>query len=276
MGFLDKIKSVFIGNMEAEEKKPAEVTKTDDNNNNSISSQAALMKNIEKTLKGYYKGQKASFEDKILKVWVSDTLLYDSLKASNFVKDLICCLDNEMGVNFHTLELYPGPLPSDHNFTKVSDSVHLELCNRYVAKASNKAEIRALDNYGSLKENVYTLDSNEIVTLPLNRYNIGIGRYPDMPGVFRENHIAIDDAPDCAGFERNRYVSRKHAFIRYSPDAGFMLQAELEGTKKAGKRTRILRAEGEIEVDDFVAQPLKDGDCIELSKNVRLLFKLKA
>ena len=53
-----------------------------------------------------------------------------------------------------------------------------------------------------------------------------------------------------------------------------MLQAEPQGTIKAGMRTRILRDEAEIEVDDMVPQPLRNGDCIELSKNVRLIFKV--
>ena len=137
-----------------------------------------------------------------------------------------------------------------------------------------QAEITALKNYGSLKMDRYELDSLSIEELPSKRYNIGAGEYPDLSGRFRCNHIAIDDDPESEGYERNKHVSRTHAYIRYNPDNGFMLQAEPEGTVKAGMRTRILRENMEIDVDDIVPQPLRNGDCIELSKNVRLIFKV--
>ena len=53
-----------------------------------------------------------------------------------------------------------------------------------------------------------------------------------------------------------------------------MLHAETEGTVLAGMRTRILRDEEMIDVDNVVPQPLKNGDCIELSRNVRLMFNV--
>lgn len=272
MGFFNKIKTVLIGNIGTED--TAEKVAAENKDTNSINSHAALMKNIEKILNANYKGQKTSFSDKVLKIWVNDSLVHDSLKESGFITELICYLDNQMGVHFHSLEITSDPLPDQHNFTQVAANVYLQLCNRQVASISKRAEITVQENWGSLQKNRYILDSAEIETLPLKRYNIGFGEHPDISGMLRCNQIAIDDNQDSPEFNRNRYVSRTHAYIRYSDKSGFLLQAEREGTNLAGKRTRILRAEGVVEVDNFVAQPLKDGDCIELSKNVRLIFKL--
>ncbi len=292
MGLLDKLKSIVIGNIG--DKQPAaprqqepadnEVTPAKEketpvvnvSSKNSINNQADLTKAIEKVLKGYYKGQKYSFEDKILNIWVNDTLQYDSLRASSFVVDLISSLDNEMGAVFSSVKLQPGPIPANNTFTKITDVVYIELTSKITVTHSGKAEISIIGNHGSLKQNVYQLDSVEIEKMPTRRYNIGIGEYPELANVYRHNHIAVDDDPQNPCFEKNKYVSRKHAYITYSANVGYLLQAEPEGTKIAGKRTRILRETGVIEVDDVVAQPLRNGDCIELSKNVRLLFKIIA
>jgi hypothetical protein len=269
MGLFKKIRSVVIGNLNDNQ------NTADDSivSNNSIENQAALMKSIEKTLKSYYKGQQFSFSDKILKIWVTDGLLFNSLRESDFVTELKSYLDNELGAVFSSVELRPGPLPAQHDFTQINDTAYIELYGEVVIINSIKAEIRSLPYYGSLKKERYVFSSMEIEKTPSQRYNIGIGEYPEVKG-FRQNHIAVDDDPESPEFSKNRYVSRKHAFIRYSLETGFLLQAEFEGTQKAGKRTRILREEQIIEVDDVVAQPLKDGDCIELSKNVRFMFKI--
>lgn len=272
MGLLRKIKSVVIGNQNDTPREPKnEAPVKNEPVGNSIDNQSALMKAVEKTLKGYYKGQQHSFADKTLKIWVTDNLQYDSLSQTNFVSALISYLDNELGAIFSAVEMCQGPLPESHGFTKLNETVFLELCSIVKKSVGRNAEIISLPNYGSLKKERYVLDTLEIEKMPSKRYNIGIGEYPEVKG-FRQNHIAVDDNPECPEFNRNRYVSRKHAYIRYSLDAGFLLQAEYEGTQKAGKRTRILRDEQIIEVDDIVAQPLRDGDCIELSKNVRFMF----
>lgn len=267
MGFINKLCAKIIGKQEAE--KPAV-----QNADNSISSQGNLINSIEKVLKGYYKGQKNSFDDKILKIWVKETLQYDSLKDSDFVKELTYSLYNQIGAAFSSIELSPGPLPEKNDFTKVTESVYIQLYQKTQPARCSKAMISAMKNYGSMIEEKYILDAQKIEQMPSKRYNIGIGESPEIRGRFRINHIAIDDDPECSGFERNRHVSRTHAYIRYSTEDGFLLHAEPEGTMKAGKRTRILREEAMIEVDDVVAQPLKDGDCIELNRNVRLMFRI--
>ena len=269
MGFLSTLRTILLGN--TEKKKTARVNNR--SGNNSINNQAILMKAIEKVLKGYYKGQKCSFTDKLLVIWSADGILLDSLQESKFTTELASYLDNEMDAVFAAIELRPGPLPEKHDFTKVQDGIYMEIRNKIKSGVAGKAEITSLPKFGSLIKKKYILDSGEIVNLPTKRYNIGIGEYPAL-NTFRQNHIAVDDDAESPEFENNKYVSRRHAYIRYSADEGFMLQAEFDGTIKAGKRTRILRQDQTIDVDDIVAQPLKDGDCIELSKNVRLLFKI--
>ena len=274
MGLLTKFKTILVG--KTEDNKPAEVKTADispSNSTNSINNQANLMGTIEKVLKGYYKGQKYSFTDKILSVWVLDGILLDSLRESKFTDELAIYLDNEMDACFTTIELHQGPIPAKNNFTKVNNDVYLEICSKTRPVLTGKAEIMALPKYGSLLKKKYVLDSQELEKMPSQRYNIGISEYPNL-NIFRQNHIVIDDDPNNPEFDKNKYVSRKHAYIRYSQEEGFLLQAELEGTNKAGKRTRILRDDMIVDVDEVVAQPLKDGDCIELSKNVRLIFKV--
>lgn len=241
---------------------------------NYISKEDSLKAAIEQILKRNYKGGNFSFDDKILRIWVTDIVKYDSLKESDFRNDLIIYLDGQMGLNFSDVEIRRGPLPESHDFTEIDVDTYMDICTKSRPVRMRKAEIFALKNYGTLKQDKYELDSSAIEDLPSKRYNIGAGEYPEISGRFRCNHIVIDDDPESEGYERNKHVSRTHAFIRYNVDNGFLLQAEPEGTVKAGMRTRILRDNVEIDVDDVVPQPLRNGDCIELSKNVRLIFKV--
>jgi hypothetical protein len=243
-------------------------------NENSISNQANLIQNIELILKKNYRGNNFMFDDRILRIWVIDGIQYDALRESSFKNDLIMHMDNLHGAIFAGVEVCSGPLPDQHGFTKVDEGIFLEVCRPEVHEKVLKAEITVLRNYGTLVEDRYVLDSSVIETMQLQRYNIGAGESPEVSGRFRCNHIAVDDRADSEGFERNKYVSRTHAYIRFNKSKGFMLQAEPEGTIKAGKRTRILRPDGFVEVDDIVPQPLMDGDCIELNKSVRLMFKI--
>lgn len=272
MGFFEKIASLIVG--KTEDKKVEKEIKVSPKDNN-ISTQDTLLKDITAVLQRNYKGGKYTFDDKILNVWIVDNIQYDSLRESDFRNDLILYLDSQMGIRFFELELRQGPFPENHDFTKAGESnVYLELATKARPVRMKKAEIFAIPNYGSLKKEKYILDSVSIEALPSKRYNIGAGEYPEIAGRCRCNHIAIDDDPASAGYERNKHVSRTHAYIRYTPENGFMLHAETEGTVLAGMRTRILRDEEMIDVDNVVPQPLKNGDCIELSRNVRLMFNV--
>ena len=91
----------------------------------------------------------------------------------------------------------------------------------------------------------------------------------------RKNHIVINDDPNDLAFVKNKYVSRSHAHIDYDEDYGFRLFVEQNGTAMAGKRTRIIRGDKVLELNNtLVPEPLIDGDIIELSKNVLLLFEV--
>lgn len=241
---------------------------------NSISVQDSLMRSVETVMKSNFKGQGFSFEDKILRIWVTDSLRHESLQSSDFVESLRYHLDSQLGLVFLMVELSAGPLPEGNSFTPLGEGVYMEICTKTVAARVRKAEVVALKNHGSLKKKKYVLDSSEIEKMPAMRYNIGAGEYPELSGRFRCNHIAIDDNLESPEYERNKYVSRTHAYIRFSAKDGFMLQAEPEGTPLAGMKTCILRGDLVIEVDDVVPQPLMNGDCIELSKSVRLLFNV--
>ena len=64
-----------------------------------------------------------------------------------------------------------------------------------------------------------------------------------------------------------------HAHIGYSDMFGFYLQAEKDGTRRMGKRTRIFRGNQIIEMDNTQAkEPLQSGDLIELGKSVVLQY----
>lgn len=269
MGFNNILRNLFSGgtkNTDSQEKVSS--------NENSISNQDHLIQSIELILKKNYRGNNFTFDDRILRIWVIDGIQYDALRESSFRKDLIMHMDNLHGAVFAGVEVCRGPLPDQHGFTKVDDGIFMEVSRPEVHEKVLKAEITVLRNYGTLVEDRYVLDSSVIETMQLQRYNIGAGESPEVSGRFRCNHIAVDDRADSEGFERNKYVSRTHAYIRFNKAKGFMLQAEPEGTIKAGKRTRILRPDGFVEVDDIVPQPLWDGDCIELNKSVRLMFKI--
>ena len=271
MGIFEKIASLISGNTDGGEVQEVKISASE----NQISTQDMLLKDITAILNKNYKGGKMSFNDKVLNIWIVDNIQYDSLHDSDFRNELIMYLDSQIGARFQDVELKQGPLPENHDFTMVGNAnVFLELRIKTSPVRMRKAEIFALPNYGSLVKGKYTLDSVSIEELPSKRYCIGAGEYPEIAGRYRCNQIAIDDNPESTGYERNKFVSRTHAYIRYSPEIGFMLQAEPQGTIKAGMRTRILRDEAEIEVDDMVPQPLRNGDCIELSKNVRLIFKV--
>jgi pSer/pThr/pTyr-binding forkhead associated (FHA) protein len=138
-----------------------------------------------------------------------------------------------------------------------------------------KATINAIAGRGSIIGECVCIDSEEIKTLPNQRYNIGIGKQPFMSdGTHRDNHIAIDDDQSSVEFDKNKYVSRAHAHISYSEEHGFMLQVEQGGTQLAQKRTHIYRGGEKIALNNtLIPEPLQDGDYIVLSKNVHLLYK---
>lgn len=137
-----------------------------------------------------------------------------------------------------------------------------------------RAKITIWKGTGKMKKRFYILDADSMKEQNISAYNIGIGERPILnDGSYRENHIAIDDNMNSDMFENNKYVSRSHAHISYNDNIGFYIQADLNGTRLMGKRTRIIRGSNKIELENInVGEPLQNGDQIELSKKVILLF----
>ena len=74
-------------------------------NENCISRQDNLKRMIELLLKKNYKGGNFSFDDKILRILITDSVQYYSLVESGFKTDLIIYLDGQMGVNFAEIDI---------------------------------------------------------------------------------------------------------------------------------------------------------------------------
>lgn len=216
-----------------------------------------------------------NFEKKELTVYVAnDNLFFDALMDNRFEDSLIAKLDEQLGISFGSVKLCSGKPNRDLLTTEIADNIFLHIKSNKLTSTIRKAIISSVAGCGSLIESCYHLDSEEIKTLPLARYNIGIGSRPKVGmGPYRENHIAIDDNPNSECYDQNKYVSRAHAYITYSDHGGFLLHVEHGGTRAAGKRTHIYRGGEPMEMlSPMVPIPLKDGDYIVLSKFVHLLF----
>lgn len=113
-------------------------------------------------------------------------------------------------------------------------------------------------------------------------YNIGRGVSPVLDnGNLHNNEIAVadDSFPGITeeNIRINRYVSRRHAYIRFHPQDGFVLKVYDGGTQARGNRTRIIRKNQAEPIDAsnvYLHYPLEDGDKIELGKSVLLKFEL--
>ena len=165
-------------------------------------------------------------------------------------------------------------LPENNNFYPIAKGLYLEI-QHYVAPppsekekiSYSKARINIFAKKGSLSDGAYLLDANK-----QSKYNIGRGA---LNG-FRENHIVIEEAEQSPFFELNQYVSRSHACIIFSNKYGFCLQVN-EGGCRPDNRTRIIRDEKPIEIENLAPmppEPLLNGDIIELGKSVLLKFEI--
>lgn len=241
----------------------------------SIARQRDLSKKILSILQSNYSGQQISFNNKVLTIWVQDNLFYDSIKGSDFKEELITALNVELGFAFGTIKIKSGKVPEQAALTEVCSNVLLQISTIDAVQIIKTAKIYPVDGNGSTLDAYYVLDSQEIQKMPKARYNIGIGKHPVMSdNSHRENHIAIDDDPHSPQFNKNRYVSRSHAYITFSEEYGFLLHVEHGGTRAVQKRTHIYRGSNKIELNNIlIPEPLKSGDYIVLSKYVHLLFQ---
>lgn len=118
--------------------------------------------------------------------------------------------------------------------------------------------------------------ANEPVTLDGNDgqvWNIGWGQTIIVDNRPRKNHIALTYSDPQRKVTNMYPVSRAHAHIK-KVDGSYLLFVDVRGTRAAGKRTKIVRNEKEMELSDVkVGIPLQDGDIIRLNKEY-LSFKL--
>jgi hypothetical protein len=249
---------------------------------NAIAKKDDLCRGVIRLLKSNYSGGNPNFEDKVLTLWINDSLFYDSVSGDDFKEDLTSRVYDELGFDLSDIEIKNGAPSDGASSTQVMNNVYLQIQSVQVDNVGEaepgivrKAIITDVEDGGSTIEGKYELDSQKIKELPGKRYNIGVGKTPRMDnGIRRFNDIAIDGDEKSPQFDKNKYVSRAHAYITYSENRGFMLHVEHGGTKEAGKRTSVNRAGNEIKLENvLIPQPLKHGDIIVLSKNVELLFE---
>ena len=239
----------------------------------SIERKHTLMRLVADVLANTYKGQTCHFEDKILTIWIQDSLFFDLVNNDEFKEQLSSLLINELDGAFASINISSEVLPEGQCFSEIAPRIYLQVEKKEVN--TKKAVISVVSDNGSLLQPEYVLDSEMLLASSLRGYNIGAGKQHMVEGYgFRENHIIIDDDVNSPQYEKNRYVSRAHARIIYSVEEGFLLYVERGGTRMAGKRTRIIRGHDKIELDNVILpEPLQDGDIIELGKSVLLLFK---
>ena len=222
-----------------------------------------------------FKGENHSMKGKSLYLHISDPIFRESLHTGDFMENLEMDIADEMGMKFDKIVVEDAPGPSDRDVVRLFDDAFMAIRSARMGRAVRHARITPVEGKGSTLQPQYVLDGDQVLNMPGRQYNIGIGSHPTVQGNLRRiNHIAVDDNPEGTGYDQNKFVSRQHAAITYSKEAGFMLKAETGGTRVAGKRTHILRNNEMVElVNPLVQVPLKDGDIIVLSKNVYLLFE---
>lgn len=242
---------------------------------NSINKKRKLLIAVIAAFKSNYLGQQVSFNNKLLKIWIQDNIFYNSIIDSDFKSELITSINVELGYTFGAVEISSDNVPDGLKLTEAFPNVFLQISDISSVQKVRVAKIYPVEGKGSTLEPVYILDSQEIQKMPNTRYNIGAGKHPIMSdSIHRENYIAIDDNPYSPQFNKNKYVSRAHAYISFSEEYGFLLHVEYGGTRAAQKRTYILRGGDKIELNNvIIPEPLKSGDYIVLSKYVVLLFQ---
>ncbi len=246
---------------------------------NGIKRREDLIFSVIKALRMTYRGTDTHFDDKILKLWIADSLFFDSINNLSFINDMTVKIYNETGFQFNRITIHQPPIPPTVSPTAINSFAHLhiEQVIQEEIKVHRSAVIKVLEGCGSTLKEEYILDSEQIMQRSDKRYNIGRGARPTINSIIsRENYIAIDDNPQSAQYENNKYVSRAHAHIKYTPEDGFLLYVEQGGSSLAQKRTHIQRGMDLIPIDNvLIPTPLKDGDYIILSKHVKLMFNEK-
>ncbi|MCQ2288308.1 MAG: hypothetical protein MJZ74_04355 [Muribaculaceae bacterium] len=181
--------------------------------------------------------------------------------------DALSYIEVEPGTMHYATTLLDAPKPGtkpDTGTTEPPKPKHMRATMRVLER----------EGYGSLMQDVYELDSEQIYAMPRHRCNVGAGKSHKTANGTHTNHIAIDDNAQSPEYENNKYVSRTHAHIGFLPSKGFVLYGNARGLRMAQKRTQIIR-DNIIEVNSTtMPYQLLDGDVIVLSKHVSLLFNI--
>jgi len=136
---------------------------------------------------------------------------------------------------------------------------------KHFIKQSATAYIRALS--GETLEPEYTLHSGD------SKINIGRDKKTQSDeGYFRTNHIAF---PSESTLKENKYISRQHAHIEWSNDAGsFMIFAD-EGGVPPRNKVKV-RSEANEQITKLhathIGHQLQEGDQVILGESAVLEF----
>lgn len=221
---------------------------------------------------------KESTRKKLIVVWLdTDELTFKQYNVESFRKRVMRAIVNESGYMFDLVSFSIGCPDKSLRCTSISENgkEFIQILDNDPSrpKVARKAEITVFAGNGSLKQEKYILSPENMKERLITFYNIGSGEFPEVPGGVRQNHIVIDDDPKSPMVDKNKYVSRCHAHIGFSEQFGFYLQVEIDGTRMMGKRTRIIRAEKKMEVENPNAKvSLQNADLIELGKAVVLRY----
>ncbi len=255
---------------------------SDENNNNKDSEKIrqsikdALLTNLNEL----YLTNVEATKNKELIIWM-DTDSFTFYSFDGFNKELLDYISIERGYLFSEIELKIGKPDNDNECRQLKYNSEFNEITLYIQEKkksflnvnkARKASVSIAYGKGDLEKNIYMLSSDELKKEHKKQYNIGRQEFPTMEnGNYRHNNIVIDDTKNR---DINGHVSRAHAHIGYSETIGFYLQVEFDGSRLSGNRTRIIRNDEKIEVENINAkEPLIDGDLIELGKTVLLKFK---
>lgn len=248
---------------------------TEKNNVDYIDLQQRMTEDITANIRTLLKTSNFHPEEYTLALYINDALTYQSCLSAAYKRSVEERLSMEYNCTFKKIVINQGIPPTDLARYAITGDAYLTLEKGRRITGTNKARIKALGGNGSLIDNEFILDSQELDELPGKRYNIGIGKTPKLDiGIIRINHIAIDDNPNIPEFSMNKYVSRSHAHIRYKDTEGFILYVEEGGTPVCGKRTMVYRNGKPFRMDVAgMGLPLQHGDQVVLSKQVILYFE---
>lgn len=259
-----------------EKKKDESQVQSISKSTNAIQFVDEVMQAVGDSMKKNFGGQKMDLKDKVLVLWVIDSMQFTLLNTDAFREDLGITLYNQQGLVFKDFDIKQISGEPDKGLSEIAEGLYIELRGNVVQEVKpdakmQRARVSSIQGHGSTVDACYILDAK---VLSKCNCNIGIGRTPMLDsGLMRVNHIVVDDNENSPEFQKNKFVSRSHAHINYSEKYGFRLYVDNGGTSKAGKRTYIQRGENIIKLENpMIPEPLRDGDIIILSKNVYLMF----